>query len=97
MVELTEFRKSENRENVFNGGGRTSGLTDKRRPQLDSACQTGLGNTSHEPSDRRCGGEVCWSGIPKIRKVADVFPRVARTSSPTDNRDHSWIQRIKQV
>ena len=41
VVELMEFRKSENRENVSNGGGRTSG--------------------------------------------------------PTDKRDHSWIQRVKQV
>ena len=87
VVELMEFRKSENRENIFNGGGRTSGPTDQWRPQLDSVRQTGLGNTSHEPSDHRCGGEVCWGGIPKIGKVAGCFSQWSRNQQPWDKME----------
>jgi len=90
VVELTEFRKSENRENVFNGGGRTSGPTDKQRPQLDSAHQTGLGSTSHEPSDCSdvsTGGQVCCSGIPKIGKVAGCFSQRSRNQQPWDKME----------
>ena len=34
--------------NVFACGARTSSPMDKRRPQLDSACSKGAGNTSHD-------------------------------------------------
>jgi len=54
-----KIRKSEMWENVFNGRATTSGCMYERMLRLDSARQTCLGNTSHEPSDCRCGGEVC--------------------------------------
>ena len=40
----------------FPCSARTSSPMDKRRPQLDSARQIGLGNTSHDFSD--CSGEL---------------------------------------
>ena len=50
--------------NVFACGATTSSLMDKRRPQLDSACQIGPGSTPHEFLTVVVmvlrGGEVCW-------------------------------------
>ena len=42
--------------NAFACSARTSGPIDKQSSQLDSACQIGLGSTSHEFSD--CSGDV---------------------------------------
>ena len=43
----------------------TTGPSDKRRLQLYSTCQIGLGSTSHDFSDCSSelqeGGEVCWA------------------------------------
>jgi len=86
-----EFRKSEMWENVFNGGATTSGHMDKRRPQLDSAHQTGLESTPYEPSDCSCdvstGGQVCWGGILKIGKVAGSFSQWSCNQQPWDKME----------
>jgi len=86
-VYWAKIRKSEMWENVFNGGATPSGRVDKQRLQLDSARQTCLGNTSHEPSDHRCGGEVCWGGILKIGKVAGCFSQWSRNQQPWDQME----------
>ena len=60
-------QNSENRKigNVSACTATTTGPSDKRRPQLDSARQIGLGSTSHDFSDcsgeLQEGGEVCWA------------------------------------
>ena len=55
-------RKSENRKigNVSACAATTTGPSDKRRPQLDSARQIDLGSTSHDFSD--CSSELQEGG-----------------------------------
>jgi len=63
---------------------------DKRRPQLDSACQIRLRSHSREFSDCSFdglyGGKTCWGGIPRTGTEGNVFNGGATTSSRKDQR-----------
>ena len=86
-----KFRKLEKWQDVFPRVARASSPMNKWRPQLDSAHQTGLESTSHEPSDCSCdvstGGQVCWGGIPKIGKVAGCFSQRSCNQQPWDKME----------